>query len=87
MVLLDDRILEHLDQEGMSTPSIMATRLPTRASERRLRERCEWLADAGLIYPVTDRYYEITSWGQLYLRGRIDACHQPDPRGRARAVA
>jgi len=79
MQQLDDRILEHLDEEGWSSPRVMATEPDLDASKGRIRERCEFLVYAGFAAPLTDTMYEITRWGQLYLEGEVDAEHQPRP--------
>jgi len=79
MEQIDDRILEHMDDEPWSSPSVMASLTEFSASRARLAERCRLLADAGLIAPVTSETYEITTWGMRYLDGEIDAQHQPRP--------
>lgn len=79
MVQLDDRIMEHLDDGGWSSPSVMAAESDFDASEERIHERCEFLAYARLIAPIARRMYDITQWGQLYLEGELDAEHQPTP--------
>ena len=82
MTQLDERILEHLDEDGWSTPLLMAQHPrfgPLEASENRIRERCCVLADADLV-DRESRGFEVTTWGQLYLRGDIDAENQPRPR-------
>lgn len=64
MQQLDDRILEQLDSESWSSPSVMASRPEFRwASESRLRERIEMLVYAEFIYPFTREMVEITTWG------------------------
>lgn len=83
MEQLDDRILEHLNEESWSSVSVMASRPEFRASKARIRERCQMLASAGLIAPIHHEMYEITTWGMLYLEGEIDAAHQPLPSARA----
>lgn len=82
MQQLDDRILEHLNEEPWSSPSVMESLPRLRGSKRRIRERCEVLASAGLIAPVHGEMYEITTWGMRYLEGKIDARHQPRPNPR-----
>lgn len=46
----------------------------------RIRERLQMLADAGLVWREHEGIYEITTWGQEYLRGELDAKNQPRPR-------
>lgn len=79
MQQLDDRILEHLNEEPWSSVAIMASRPEVVASKARIRERCQMLACAGLIVPLHRDMYEITKWGSLYLEGKLDADHQPRP--------
>lgn len=79
MEQLDDRILEHLQEESWSSVSVMDSRTEFRASKARIRERCEMLAGADLIAPIHHDMYEITNWGKLYLEGEIDAANQPSP--------
>lgn len=76
---LDERILEYLNREGWATPSIMVREEGLRASRARIRERCRALRHAGLVAPFADGCYELTTWGQLYLTGDLDAAHQPRP--------
>lgn len=76
MQLLDERILEHIDEEDWATPRTMFRDVNfegLRASEGRIRERCEKLAQAELIAPVHNDMYEITTTGKLYLEGELDA--------------
>lgn len=79
MQQLDDRILEFLADEDWSTPQLIAERPTIDASEARVRERCRALRHAGLVHPFAGDCYELTTWGQLYLSGDLDAAHQPRP--------
>ena len=79
MIQLDDRILEFICEEGWSSPEIMAARPEFQASAAIINERCLWLASAGLIAPISGDLYELTTWGRVYLKGEIDAGHQPRP--------
>ena len=83
MQQLDDRILEHLEEEPWSSPSVMDSMPEFDASEGRVRERCRVLADAELVAFVVGDMVEITRWGLLYLDGGIDAEHRPLPTKRA----
>lgn len=78
---VDERILEYLDETGWATPGLLARERGFAASEGRIRERCERLVYAGFVAPLHGDTYEITRWGQLYLRGEVDARHQPTPAG------
>jgi len=79
MKQLDERILEHLDREGWSTPSIMAKTRGFEASEGDIRERCLMLQYTGFLAPITSGMYELTADGIQYLRGKIDARNRPEP--------
>jgi len=76
MQQLDERILEHLHEEGWSTPGMIVSDRRFReleASEARVRERCHELTQRELVEPVHTEMYEITTWGVAYLRGDLDA--------------
>ena len=73
MCLVDERILELVQEEGWSTPDLLAERLPVRITERQVAERCLVLAHADLIAPMWDEAYELTGEGQRYLDGEYDA--------------
>jgi len=81
MTQLDDRILEHLAGESWASPRTMATAFVGTSSEARIWERCRVLSAAGLIGPMWPgtRMYEITTSGQLYLAGDLDAQDVPAP--------
>lgn len=82
MTQLDDRILEHLDESGWSTPLLMSQHPrfePMEASGGRIRERCHRLADADLVAREA-RGFDITTDGQQYLQGELDAKNRPIPR-------
>lgn len=79
MTQLDDRILEYLARHRWASPCVLASEASFRASEGRLRERCQMLKYAGLIHPLHDDMYELTTWGVRYLAGDLDADHQPWP--------
>lgn len=73
----DDRILEHIYEEGWSTPTIMANSFD--APKGILSDRCKMLWQAGFISPIHEEMYELTTWGMRYLEGEIDAAHYPYP--------
>ncbi len=79
---LDDRILEHLRDEDMSTPSLMSKIAGFHATESQIQERCRVLADADLVGFLTDDMdlVELTTRGQQYLDGEIDVELYPRPR-------
>ena len=77
MTKLDDRILEYLDDEGMATPSVMAQTFRFTASSLRIRSRCWTLVEREMVAPVHADMFEVTRWGQAYLRGDLDAEYLP----------
>ncbi|MFD1645559.1 winged helix-turn-helix domain-containing protein [Haloarchaeobius litoreus] len=81
MVMLDERILEYLDSKGLSSPGLMSKECSFNAKPSRVRERCKVLTYAGLIAPLSREHqvYEITSQGQEYLAGELDARYRPNP--------
>lgn len=79
MTQLDERIMEQLQLEGWSTPSILARERGFSASEDHILERCQMLQYAGLIAPITGDTYELTIDGVHYLDGKIDARYRPWP--------
>jgi len=52
---MDDRILEHLRDENYSTALQMSIMDEINATENQAQERCHVLADANLVYFLTDR--------------------------------
>lgn len=84
MCTLDERILEHLDEEDWSSPTLMSQVIRFDASRGRIRERCELLSQVGLAAPVVEDswLYEITLDGQAYLDGRLDVENRPWPSPR-----
>jgi hypothetical protein len=79
---LDERILELLDDESWSTPSIMEIELPIDATEAQIKERCMVMADAELIAiePRDNWRCELETRGKLYLECEIDVDLYPSPR-------
>jgi hypothetical protein len=78
MQQLDERILEHLREEGWSSPRIMRSRQDFQClgtSEGTIAERCRVLASAEFVAPIHGEMYELTTWGRLYLDGDLDAQH------------
>ncbi|MCU4926636.1 hypothetical protein OB905_11695 [Halobacteria archaeon AArc-dxtr1] len=85
MCTLDERILEHLNDDSWSTPRHMARVMKFDASRHRVSERCWMLAQAGFIAPLFEesKMYEITGEGQQYLEGKLDAENRPRPSPQA----
>lgn len=77
MMQIDERILEYLNEKDWGTPTTMENDFRCTASKERLHSRCEKLAERELIAPVHGDMYEITRWGQAYLRGDLDAHNLP----------
>jgi|GEM_PF-2153569 len=80
MYPVDERILEHLNDTDWATPATMASEIEfdqLDADECTIRERCQLLARRELVAPMfynTDGdEFEITRWGQAYLRGDVAA--------------
>lgn len=73
MSIWDDRILEYIDEnEGGSVGEIGSHEL-FRVSNPHVSRRCKVLAAYGLLRPLGNGVYVITSEGQQYLAGELDA--------------
>jgi hypothetical protein len=83
MVQLDERILEHIESEGWATPKILARERGFPQSEGRITDRCKRLHYCGFLDPHHGEMYDITVEGRLYLKGDLDARHQPTPKASA----
>jgi len=78
MTHTDDRILEYLAQVSKSTAWEIAYEQGVEGDRRRIERRCRVLANAGFVDVYfrdvgLDDEYEITTWGELYLDGDVDA--------------
>ncbi|WP_197052520.1 MarR family transcriptional regulator [Halobellus rufus] len=75
MVLLDERILELLkeDEGGFMRPSEIANDSRIPYSRAYVGQRCQKLADHGLVQEVSNAVYRITPEGEAYLKGEYDA--------------
>ena len=76
--LIDERILQHLQEERMSTTTLMAANNWIHGSKDQIRERCEYLYELGFIHKITDRTFEIDGEGIYYLDGKIAPDDPPD---------
>ncbi|QSG06452.1 replication-relaxation family protein [Halapricum desulfuricans] len=78
----DERIMEFLEEEGLSTASLISREVFESVSTGHVRERLHMLAGAELVDSLTrDRtHWELTQAGQWYLDGDLDAENQPRPR-------
>lgn len=72
MVLLDDRILEFIREEGARPPSKIAEDSRIRYSEQHIGNRCRKLAEQELLQNIGNGVYEITEKGEEYLDGTLD---------------
>jgi hypothetical protein len=79
---LDERILEHLADEPWSTPELMELVEGIDATSAQIRDRCRVLADADLVAIYEDEGWntELTTLGELYLKGEADIELYPRPR-------
>ncbi len=82
MCPLDERTLEILRNEDMASPSYIAREVSLYASTGRVRERCIMLVRAELAAPVSKNWghYEITTKGEEFLDGELDARGLPRPQ-------
>ncbi|MFA1612433.1 hypothetical protein [Halobellus rubicundus] len=80
MVLLDERILELLEEDegGFMRPSEIAddSRIPY--SRAYVGQRCQKLAENGLLQEVSTAVYRITEEGRAYLKGEYNASESSD---------
>jgi hypothetical protein len=78
---LDERILEHLDESGEPKPFLMQDHPRFKemgVSCGYIRDRCRVLADANLLTRDELSWFDITTWGQLYLSGEVAAQNQSE---------
>lgn len=78
MQYTDERILEYLSQVSTATAWEIAYEQDVEGDRRRIENRCRVLVNAGFVDVYLrdigpDDEYEITSWGELYLDGDVDA--------------
>lgn len=69
----DDRILEHLSEEGPDAPKSMAESGRVRFSRQHVNQRCKTLVSHGLLVHLGNGVYDITREGEQYLGGELDA--------------
>lgn len=82
---IDDRILEHLDDNYLEAPTEIANAVPIPVTTYVVGERLRVLSQAAYVAPYDDDYdlYELTDLGRAYLRGRARAdCLWPTPSSR-----
>ena len=73
MVLLDDRILEFLREEGAHPPSQIARDERIRYGEKHVGNRCLELAQHDFLENLGNGVYQITDRGKEYLDGEYNA--------------
>jgi len=69
----DDRILEHLSEDGPDTPKEMAESDRVRFSRQHINARCKTLVEYGLLVHLGNGVYDITRTGEQYLACDLDA--------------
>ncbi len=69
MVLLDDRILEFISEEGPLTPSKIASDERIPYGSQHVGNRCRRLAESGLLKNIGNGVYVLTDRGEDYLEG------------------
>lgn len=72
MVRADDRIMEHLREEGPDTPKSMADSDRVRFSRQYINQRCKLLVSHDLLVHLGNGVYDITHQGEAYLDGELD---------------
>ena len=78
MTLWDDRLLEVIHAEGASRPADLVDHKYIRVSKSTVSRRLRKLADHGLLQHLGNGVYSITSEGEQYLEGDLDADELPD---------
>jgi len=70
----DDRILEHLAEEGPRYPGRKWLTVTASGSLRQhINARCKTLVTYGLLVHLGNGVYDITQKGKQYLAGELDA--------------
>jgi hypothetical protein len=81
MTIADERILEHLNEKETDTPKGMSDSGRVRFSRQYIGERCRKLSSYGLLKHLGNGVYRITSVGEQYLDGEIDAAGLDETAG------
>lgn len=79
MQATDDRILEWLDTEGVTTPKTLAEEGPWNYHRKTIQRRLKKLQKAGLTERVGRGVYRISNDGIRYLHGEEDLRGTPEP--------
>lgn len=83
MIQLDERILEQIENDGWTTPGMLARKSDFPTYRGAISDRCKRLHYVGFIEPFHAEMYDLTVEGRLYLKGDLDARHQPIPKASA----
>jgi len=75
----DERILECLDEQGLTSARVISREAFEKVSVGHAAERLEMLKYAGMVARTGLTSYELTQAGRRYLDGDLDASHQPTP--------
>jgi len=75
----DKRILKFLEVYGLASPDLISSEVFRKVLAGHVRERLELLRYAGLVTLTSYESYELTLGGERYLRGELNASHQPTP--------
>ena len=75
----DERILEYLEENGLSSSRLISNEAFEKVSPGHVAERLERLRYARLVSRTGLTSYELTREGRWYLDGDLDAAHQPTP--------
>ena len=71
MVLLDDRIMEYIEENGPSIPSDIAEYVPY--GSQHVGNRCRKLAKKDFLQNLGNGVYVLTEQGERYLSGEFNA--------------
>ncbi|WP_135805200.1 MarR family transcriptional regulator [Halorussus marinus] len=69
MILLDDRILELISEEGPLIPSKIASDERIPYGSQHVGNRCRVLTNHGLLENIGNGVYVLTDRGKAYLKG------------------
>ncbi|WP_256545445.1 ArsR family transcriptional regulator [Halobellus inordinatus] len=73
MSVWDDRILELLREEGPNSPTPISKHKYIHVTASQVSRRLRRLAEYGLVEPYPNGVYGITTDGEFYLDGELDA--------------
>lgn len=79
MQAADDRILEYLRAEGVTTPKSLSDESPYDYHRNTVQRRLRLLSKAGLVERVGRGVYTISEEGEAYLDGELDLRDAEEP--------